>query len=202
MIKFNAKDMFNTRKLVHTALFISLGIILPMAFHAVPNAGGIFLPMHIPVLLCGILCGFPLGLICGGLTPVLSSLLTGMPPAAMLPSMVFELAAYGTVTSLLMRVVRIKNFYVKIYIVLISAMLCGRAVYGVLNALIFAAGDYSLSIWLTAAFITSWPGILIQIILIPAVLIAFQKARLFNFDNKKVKAQNEAGVGGDVEVKT
>ena len=183
-IKINAREMFGTRKLVHTALFISLGIILPMAFHTIPNAGGIFLPMHIPVLLCGIICGFPLGLICGIITPVFSSLLTGMPPTAMLPSMICELAVYGTVTSLIIRFVPVKNFYAKIYVALVSAMLCGRAVYGILNALFFKAGNYSAKIWLTAAFLTSWPGILIQIIAIPSILIALHKAKLFNFNIK------------------
>jgi len=186
----NAQEMFGTRKLVHTALFIALGIILPMAFHAIPNAGGIFLPMHIPVLLCGIVCGFPLGIVCGILTPLLSSLLTGMPPTAMLPSMICELAVYGTVTSLLARFLPVKSFYVKIYVVLVSAMLLGRAVYGALNALIFRAGNYSLNIWLTAAFLTAWPGILMQMIAIPSVLIALQKAKLFNFD---VKPGRKAG---------
>jgi len=189
MAKFNAKEMFGTRKLVHTALFVSLGIIFPMAFHAIPNSGAILLPMHVPVLLCGIICGFPLGLICGILTPILSNLLTGMPPIPFLPAITFELAAYGAVAALMMRFVPIKNFYVKIYTVLITAMLSGRAVFGIVNALFFSVNNYTFNIWLTASFVTSWPGILIQIIIIPAILIAFQKAKLFDF-NVKTKQEN------------
>ncbi|HBN82057.1 MAG TPA: ECF transporter S component, partial [Ruminococcaceae bacterium] len=82
-----------TKKLTAAGMCIALGIVLPIAFHAIPNAGSILLPMHIPVLLCGLLCGWPYGLACGVLSPLLSSLLTGMPPAAYLPSMVCELAA-------------------------------------------------------------------------------------------------------------
>ena len=83
------------KKLVMAAMCVALGIVLPMAFHTIQNAGSIFLPMHIPVLICGLLCGWQYGLICGILAPVLSSLFTGMPPAAILPAMLCELAVYG-----------------------------------------------------------------------------------------------------------
>ena len=170
--------MNNIKKMVIAALFIALGIVLPMAFHTIPNAGRIFLPMHIPILLCGIVCGFPYGLICGILTPLLSSLTTGMPPAAMLPAMICELAAYGAVSSLLMRYVPIKNMYAKTYIALIGAMLAGRVLFGVLNALVFSAGVYSMRMWLTAAFVTALPGVAIQIIVIPAVVAVLYKMKL------------------------
>lgn len=85
----------NTKKAAISAMLIAIGVTLPLAFHAIPNAGGVFLPMHIPVLLCGLICGWLYGLVCGILTPLLSSLLTGMPPMAYLPCMLFELATYG-----------------------------------------------------------------------------------------------------------
>ncbi len=170
--------MRHTKKLVLAALFVALGIVLPMAFHSIPDAGRVFLPMHIPILLCGLVCGFPYGLACGLIVPVLSSLLTGMPPFAILPSMLFELAAYGTVASLLMRFTPVKNTYAKTYISLVGAMISGRVLYGVLNALIFNAGKYSMTAWLTSAFVTALPGIAIQIVLIPAIVVILQKAKL------------------------
>lgn len=182
MFKDNLKKMFGTRKLVYTALLTALGIVLPLAFHAVPNSGSVFLPMHIPVLLCGIICGFPLGLVCGVLTPVLSSLFNGMPPTPMLPPMICELAVYGAAAALIMRFIPVKNFYVRIYAALGGAMLSGRAVFGILNALFFQAGNYSAKIWLASAFLTAWPGIVIQIIAIPAILIALKKAKLIDFN--------------------
>ena len=91
------------RNLVFTAVCAALCIVVPMAFHTIPNAGVVFLPMHIPVLLCGLMCGWPYGLLCGLIGPLLSSLTTGMPPAAMLPSMMVECAVYGLVTGLGMR---------------------------------------------------------------------------------------------------
>jgi niacin transporter len=101
-----------------------------------------------------------------------------MPSAAILPSMVFELTVYGTVSSLLMRFIPIKTTALKIYISLTGAMLSGRIVYGILNALIFKAGNYSIQIWLSAALLTAWPGILIQIFVIPTAVIALRKANL------------------------
>ena len=166
--------MKNTKKIVSTALFIAIGIALPLAFHSIPNGGRIFLPMHIPVLLCGLLCGLPYSLACGILTPLLSSLFTGMPPAAMLPSMLCELAVYSLAASLLMRFVPAKKNLPRILIALIGSILAGRLVLGLLNWLIFNAGNYSLNAWLASSFVTALPGIAVQIILIPAVALALQ----------------------------
>ena len=87
--------MKNTKHLIFTALCMALGVVLPMAFHMIPNAGSVMLPMHIPVLLCGLVCGPVLGLICGIFTPVLSSLITGMPgiilQLLLLPAVVYAL---------------------------------------------------------------------------------------------------------------
>ena len=68
-----------------TAVCIALCVVLPIAFHSIPDAGSVFLPMHIPVLICGMICGWPYGFICGVMGPLLSSALTGMPPIAILP---------------------------------------------------------------------------------------------------------------------
>ena len=168
----------NLEKLVLTGILIAAGVALPIAFHAIPNAGSIFLPMHIPIFICGLLCGFPYGFICGILTPLLSSLLTGMPPAAYLPAMLCELATYGLVSSILIKVIKTPNRYVNLYACLIGAMLCGRIVYGILNSLIFRVGSYSLQLWVTSAFITSLPGIFIQLVFIPAIVMALEKAKL------------------------
>lgn len=170
--------MKQTKHIVLTGLCIALGLVLPMAFHSIPNAGNIFLPMHIPVLLCGLACGPAYGLACGVLAPLLSSLITSMPPAPVLPGMLCELAVYGLITGLLIRLVHTKRPVVDLYIALVGAMLCGRVVSGVLNALIFRAGKYSMELWLTSAFVKAVPGILIQLIFVPLLVIALQKARL------------------------
>lgn len=168
----------STKRVVFTGLCIALGVVLPLALHSVPNAGSIFLPMHIPVLLCGLACGWAYGLGCGVAVPLLSSLLTGMPPVAFLPAMICELAAYGLISGIMSRVVCTKNKTLGLYIQLVTAMIAGRVIYGVMNALIFAAGQYTFSIWLTGVFVTSLPGIAIQLVLIPLVIIALKKAKL------------------------
>lgn len=170
--------MKHTKKLVITALCIALGVVLPFAFHSIPNAGSVMLPMHIPVLLSGLLCGPLYGLAAGLLTPLLSSLITGMPQVAYLPSMLCELAVYGLVAGLLIHFIKTKSSIANIYIALIGAMLCGRLVYGLLNAVIFRAGEYSMVVWITSAFVTSLPGIIIQLVVIPLIVIALRKAKL------------------------
>lgn len=174
--------MSNTRKYVLTAMLIAIGVVLPQAFHAIPNAGSIFLPMHIPVLLSGFAVGPLFGLICGILTPTLSHFIFSMPPTPVLPSMLFELAIYGLMSGLLTKLIKIKPLTAKIYCVLILSMLCGRIGYGLLNALVLRAGSYSLQAWLAAAFTTALPGIIIQLIVIPILVTALVKARLINVD--------------------
>lgn len=164
------------KRLVMAAMCVALGIILPMAFHTIQNAGSIFLPMHIPVLICGLLCGWQYGLLCGILAPLLSSMFTGMPPAAVLPAMACELAVYGVITGICMHGIRAEKQIIKIYSSLIAAMLAGRIISGILKALIFNVGEYSFKIFITSSFLTGIPGILIQLIFIPVIVLALQKA--------------------------
>lgn len=174
MTKYSAKDM------VITAMCVAIGIILPMAIHTLPNAGRIFLPMHIPVLICGLACGWKYGLMCGILTPFLSSLLTGMPTMGYLPSMLAELAVYGLISGIIINVLDNKSSYLNLYIALITAMVAGRITMGILNALIFQAGNYGFNLWITGAFITAIPGILVQILLIPTIVFGLKKSNLIN----------------------
>lgn len=163
-----------TRKIVVTGLFIAIGVVLPQAFHMIPNAGSVVLPMHIPVLFCGLVCGPLYGAICGGAACLLSHVIFGMPPAPVFPGMICELIVYGLLAGLMSMWLKNKNVGY-IYIELIVAMIGGRLVAGLLNALIFKAGNYSLAIWLTNYFVTGLPGIIIQLVLIPALVAVFNK---------------------------
>lgn len=169
---------YNLRKMVISALMIALGIVLPFVLHSIPSSGSIFLPMHIPVLMCGLICGWPYGLIVGILTPVSSSLLTGMPPVAYLPSMICELATYGLVAGILSQFIHTKKVILDLYLSLIGAMIVGRIVYGILNSLVFSVGSYSLQMWMVASFVKALPGIIVQIIFIPAIIFALEKSNL------------------------
>lgn len=162
------------RRLVLSALFLALGLVLPSAFHLV-GAGPVFLPMHIPVLLCGCVCGWQYGAVVGFLAPLLSSF-TGMPP--LFPTafaMMFELSAYGFLTGLLYR-----DRKCNVYLSLICAMLGGRLVSGVANAVLLGAAGkaYGLSAFVAASFVTALPGIILQMILVPLVVLALERTGL------------------------
>ena len=162
---------YETKKIALTAFFIALGTIIPQVFHLFGmGAGATFLPMHIPVLLAGAMLGGGYGLICGLITPILSSLATGMPP--MVPvalSMCIELATYGLIIGILVKRTHILVAYV-------IAMLSGRVANGILSALILSLNQsvFSLSAYLSSVFISALPGILIQIILIPILYKTFK----------------------------
>lgn len=168
-----------TVPLTISALCLAGGVILPQAFHflPIPNAGIILCPMHIPVLLCGILCGWPWGLLCGILTPLLSSMITGMP--ALFPtgaSMICELAAYGILSGIFYQITQ-----GKIYATLFLAMLGGRFVMGISSLLFYnlAGKGYTFELFLTSAFVTALPGILLQLTLIPLLIVILKKSKLF-----------------------
>ena len=124
-----------------TAVCIALCVVFPMAFHSIPQAGIIYCPMHIPVLICGLICAPQYAAVCGISGVLLSSVLTGMPPVAMLPSMLVELTCYALISSLLMKFVHTKKSALDLYISLAGALIIGRVIAGIVKALIFARGD-------------------------------------------------------------
>ncbi len=172
------RKMTTVKKSIITAVCIALCYVIPLMFHGIQNAGSIFCPMHIPVFICGLICGWPYGLLCGIAGPLLSSALTGMPPVAILPSMMVELAVYGAAAGLMMKLVHTKSTYADLYISLITAIVCGRVLAGVAKALIFARGSYSMAAWVAANVVTSWPGTVIQLVFIPSIVFALMKANL------------------------
>lgn len=166
------------KKAIYTAVCVALCVVLPLAFHGIKGAGSIFLPMHIPVILCALLCGAPFGLLCGILGPLASSLLTGMPPFGYMPKMMVELAIYGLLVGLLFTFVRTRCLWADLYISLIAGLVIGRVVYAVVNTLVFASGKFALSAWFASYFVKCLPGLLIQLIAIPLLYFALEKTHL------------------------
>lgn len=169
----------SVKRAVITALCIALCYALPLAFHAV-GLGAAFSPLHLPVLLCGLLCGWPYGLFCGLAGPLVSSLLGGMPSAMQLPYHLPEIAVYGFLSGLLYRFVRTGSRTADLYLSLIPAMLLGRVVGGAAAALVFLPRGqaYSLALWASAYFVKSLPGIVLQLILLPLLVLALTLAGL------------------------
>ena len=167
----------HTKQLVFTAVCIALCVVLPIAFHSIPNSAMVFLPMHIPILLCGLVCSWPYGLVCGLFGPLLSSILTQMPAMAVLPSMMVECAVYGCVASLMMQLVRTGKLYLDLYAAILPAMVMGRVVSGLAKAWILAPGTPPFA-WVTTSLIKGIPGIVIQLVLIPTLIIALERTKL------------------------
>ena len=136
------------------------------------------LPMHIPVLFCGLLCGWQYGLAVGFAAPLLRSVLFGMPP--MYPvalAMAFELAAYGLIIALVYA--RLPRRGVgAVYGALLAAMVGGRLVWGLAEILLLglAGNAFTVQAFLSGALLSAVPGILLQLVLIPGVMAALDRS--------------------------
>lgn len=160
-------------QVVLSGFFVCLGLLLPfVTAHTFGIPGTVFLPMHIPVFLMGLLCGPMYGAMGGIVIPVLSSLFTGMPPAfPMLPIMTGELFTYGLMSGLLYH-----KFKMPIYPSMLISMLSGRLVYGLIfQALLLANNGTLRALSVAGAFLEGIPGIMIQLILIPTIIYAVKK---------------------------
>lgn len=171
--------MSSVKKACICAVCIALCYALPLAFHAFA-LGAAFSPIHIPVLLCGLVCGPFYGAFCGIAGPIVSSVLSGMPPVTQLISMVPELFAYGLVCGILMKVIHTRSIYFDLYASMIPAMILGRIVGGFAKALfyLYAAKAYSIALWATAYFVDTLPGTILQLVLIPTLVFTLMKANL------------------------
>ncbi len=161
----------NVKKLVLSGAFIGIGLILPMMTMNIPKIGNMLCPMHIPVLLCGFICGGPYGLMVGFITPLLRSLIFGMP--VMFPGaicMAFELSAYGFIAGIL--AARLKPTMANLYISLIVSMILGRVVWGVAAFIIYGllGMEFTVQQFIAGGFINAVPGIIIQLMLIPGIV--------------------------------
>ena len=161
-----------TLKMVLAALFLAMAYVLPFLTGQIPEIGATLCPMHIPVLLCGFLCGWPWGLAVGFVAPLLRSLTIGMPP--LFPTalcMAFELAAYGAVCGLMHKLLPGKKPY--IYCSLLVAMIVGRLIWGAAMFICIGigGGSFTFSAFLAGAVINAVPGILVQIILVPILVM-------------------------------
>lgn len=168
-----------TYKIVWSGVFIALGVVLPFLTGQIQNIGNKLLPMHLPVLLCGFVCGAPYGLAVGFVVPLLRSILFGMPP--MFPtavSMAFELCVYGLTTGILYQRLPKKNGM--IYIALAGAMITGRVAAGVINVVLYGiqGGGYSVQMFMAGMFLNAVPGIILQLVLIPVIIMLLRKAKV------------------------
>ena len=170
------------KNMILSAMFIAIGLLLPFITGQIPEIGNMLLPMHIPVMLSGLVCGWHFGAAVGFITPLLRSFIFGKPilfPSAV--AMAFELAAYGLVIGLVFAILKKKGI-LALYISLASSMLAGRAVWGVVMWLMLLSGKgFTVAAFISGAFTTAIPGIILQFVLIPAIMIVLKRAKLVDF---------------------
>lgn len=168
--------MKNVNTLTWSAFFLTLGLIMPFLTGQIPEIGGMLLPMHIPVLICGFICGWKYGLLVGFISPLLRCFLFGMPPFLTAVGMAFELASYGAVTGFFYQ--KLKHKKARIYISLLIAMVTGRLVWGGASIILYgmSGNTFTWQIFIAGALLNAIPGIILQIILIPVLMLALEKA--------------------------
>lgn len=166
---------------VFSAMFLALCIVLPLITFGSTQIGNAISPMHIPVLICGFVCGWQYGVVVGFIAPLLRYLIFQMPPIYPIgASMAFELAAYGLLSGIMFKIFPKKNGY--IYASLIISMLGGRIVWGIARYIMAGLGgsEFNISMFIAGAFTNAVPAIICHIIIIPLVVMAFKKTGYLN----------------------
>ena len=172
--------MKELKEIIISALFMTIGMVLPFFTGHIPEIGNMLLPMHIPVFLCGLICSWKYGAAVGLILPILRSLIFTMPP--MYPKavvMAFELCAYGLIVGIIYSKAKKKNI-LWLYISMISAMVGGRIVWGIVKALLLGIGgnSFTLAMFISGGFIEAIPGIILQLLLIPSVMLIIKKTKI------------------------
>lgn len=163
---------------LHGAFFLALAVSVPQIFHLTGVGGTVILPMHIPVILAGLLVSPAIGLYVGLLAPIISHLFTGMPPMSppILPLMVVELGIYGFAAGLMHRIFK-RNSYIS----LIVAMISGRIALGIAAYVMMQFFGFELDpmLYVKGAVVTGLPGIVLQLVLIPVLVLMVERGALY-----------------------
>ena len=192
MEQTNGKKQLKT--MVLAAMLLAVGIVLPFFTGQIPQIGNMLLPMHLPVLVCGLICGWQYGGIVGFILPLLRYVLFTTPPMPNGIAMAFELAAYGAIVGFLYNRSRWQCI-VSLYRSLIIAMIGGRIVWGAVRVVMFGAmgNAFSWKMFMAGAFLNAIPGIILQLIFIPALMLVLNRTGLVHFHKMK-KEKVEGGM--------
>ncbi len=174
----NTKNKTFVLKLCYAAMCLALCLLLPFLTGQIPQIGNMLCPMHLPVLLAAYLCGPWWAAIVGLTAPILRNLMFGMPQFPTAGIMALEMATYGLIAGLLYLALAKKKR--NIYLSLIAAMLAGRVIYGIASAIVMgvSGSTYSFGLFIAGAFTNAIPGIILQIVLIPILVMVLQKAKI------------------------
>ena len=173
------KTSLQIRRLTYAALYLAIALVLPFVTGQIPEIGSALCPMHIPALLCGFMCGWPWGLAVGFIAPLLRSVVFGMPvlfPGAV--AMAFELAVYGGTAGFLCQ--KLPRGLGMTYAVLLISMIAGRVVWGAARVILagLSGSAFTWALFLAGAVTNAIPGIILQLVLIPVLVAALERAGL------------------------
>jgi len=175
-VESKATGSKSVSKMILAAMFLALALVLPFLTGQIKEIGNALCPMHIPVILCGFFCGPWYGLAVGFIAPILRFMLFGMPPIMPIGiAMSFELATYGFITGIFYQ--NLPKSKISIYISLIAAMIAGRLVWGAVRVLLLGIGQFEFgwAAFMSGALLNAIPGIIIQLVLIPILVMVLQK---------------------------
>jgi len=176
----------NILKITFSAMFIAIGIVLPFFTGQIPQIGSMLLPMHLPVFLCGLICGWQYGGLVGSVLPLLRSVIFGMPPFfPTAVAMAFELATYGTIAGFLYNRSR-WQCVLSLYKALFVSMVGGRVVWGIVMSLLMGVSGsvFTWRLFLTGIFLNAIPGIILQLVFIPSIMLALDRTGLVCFNRE------------------
>lgn len=182
-----------TLNLVLSAMFLAIGLVLPFLTGQIQQIGNMLLPMHLPVLVCGLICGWQYGAAVGFILPPLRYVLFGTPLIfPMGVAMAFELAAYGFIVGFLYNRSRWQCI-IALYRSLFAAMIGGRLVWGVVRVLLTGVADqaFTWQMFLSGALFTAVPGIILQLVFIPALMVALDRTGMVHFRRESKKTLHE-----------
>ena len=182
------------KNLVTAAMLLAVGIVLPFFTGQIPQIGSMLLPMHLPVLVCGLICGWQYGGIVGFILPLLRYALFGMPPMPNGIAMAFELAAYGSVAGFLYNRSKWKCM-ISLYRSLIIAMIGGRVIWGIVRVVMLGmtGNAFTWQMFMAGAFLNAVPGIILQLVFIPSLMVALNKTGLVRFHREQKSAVRVRG---------
>lgn len=167
----------NIRNLTISGFMLALGLVLPFLTGQIPQIGRALLPMHLPVFLCALICGWKYGLLVGAVMPLLRHLLFTMPPFQVAIAMTFEMATYGLVAGYIYFKMKKSNPLAAVYTALVSAMILGRIVWGIAQMILMGVqgNSFGFQAFLGGALFSAIPGIILQLVLVPALILLLEK---------------------------
>ena len=144
----------DVRTYIAAALFVLGNIALPQLCHMIPNGGRMLLPIYFFTLVAAYKYGWRAGLLTAVASPVVNSLLFGMPPAAALPAILLKSVLLAVIAGTIAFRTRKASLWMLALAVLGYQVIGTLGEWAIVGNLYAAAQDFRIGV----------PGMLLQII--------------------------------------